>query len=63
MDWMIHVQLTGTLTKIMTQVDPNRYEKYIIYENGLPVVYMRLKRHFMVPSKNIYYFVRTSLGN
>ena len=35
----------------MTQVDPNRYEKYIIYEKGLPVVYMRLKR--MVPSTKL----------
>ena len=43
MDYMIHVQLNGTLSTLLTHVDPNIYEIYIIYENCVPVIYTRLK--------------------
>ena len=41
--YTICVQLTGPLTMLIAQVDPNIYEKYIIYENIIPVIYMVLE--------------------
>ena len=29
---------------LMTQFDLNKYEKYIIYEKDIPVIYIRLKK-------------------
>ena len=60
---MIHVQIKGPLATLLTQFDPNKYEIYIIYKKGITVIYMRLKSHCMVPSRNIYYSGRTSLGH
>ena len=43
MDEMIHLHLTGILATLLTQVDPEKYEKFITYEKGIPVIYLRPK--------------------
>ena len=42
MEEMIFVQISGPPTTILAQFDQNRHEKYIVYEKGIPVIYMRL---------------------
>ena len=37
-------KLTETLVTLMSQVDPNKYEDFIGYKKGIPVIYLRLKR-------------------
>ena len=61
MDDIICVRLTGPVFTLTTQVFPKQYEIYIIYEKVIPVIYLRLKIHFVVLSRKIYYSGRTSL--
>ena len=44
MDEVIHVRLAGPLATLLARVDPESYEKYIAYEKGKPVIYIKLKK-------------------
>jgi hypothetical protein len=43
-DETIHVQLEGPLMKLLTKVDGSVYEKYLMYENGHAVIYVKLAK-------------------
>lgn len=43
-DEIIHMRLTGPLALLLTKVDKNLYEKYVTYEKGKPVIYIRLAK-------------------
>ena len=45
MDELVHMRLDGKMAELLVRVDPSRYEKYVVYENGKPVLYVVLKRH------------------
>jgi hypothetical protein len=42
MDELLHMRLEGPLTMFLTKVNPEKYEKYIVYEKGKPVIYVKL---------------------
>jgi hypothetical protein len=44
MDELVHMRLVGPLVKLLTKVDPELYEKYIEYEKGTPVMYVKLSK-------------------
>lgn len=44
MDELVHMRLDGKMAELLVQVDPDLYEKYIVYENGKPVLYVVLKK-------------------
>ena len=39
-DEVIHVKLEGPLATLLTKVDPEKYTKYIMIENGKEVMYV-----------------------
>lgn len=43
-DEVTHVRLAGPLATLLARVDPETYEKYITYEKGKPVIYVKLKK-------------------
>ena len=61
MDDKIYVQLTGTLSMLLAQVDPNRREKYIVHAKVIPVIYMILKKAIYGNIQVDYYSGRTSI--
>ena len=34
------MKVTGSLAKVLVQLDPNKYEKFMVFENGRPVIYL-----------------------
>ena len=44
MDELVHVRLVGPMALLMAKVDPDKYEQFIHYEHGKPVLYARLKK-------------------
>ena len=44
MDKLVHMRLDGKMAELLVRVDPDLYEKYIVYENGKPVLYVVLKK-------------------
>ena len=44
MDEVLYMKLEGPLAKLLTKVDPKKYEKFVEYEKGKPVMYVRLKK-------------------
>jgi len=44
MDEVLFMKLEGPLAKLLTKVDPKKYEKFVEYEKGKPVMYVRLKK-------------------
>ena len=63
MDKMIWVWLTGHIAKIMEQVEPNKYGKYIVYQKGIPVLYLILKNALYGNLQVNYYSVKISPRN
>jgi hypothetical protein len=43
-DELIHVRLEGPLATLLAKVDPKLYDRYIEYEKGKPVMYVKLKK-------------------
>jgi len=43
-DEIIHVRLRGPLAMLMARLDPTKYERYIQYEKGKPVLYVKLNK-------------------
>lgn len=56
MDEVLYMKLEGPLAKLLTKVDPKKYEKFVEYEKGKPVMYVRLKK---VPSSIIIILARS----
>ena len=54
MDELVHMQLDGKMAELLVRVDPDLYEKYIVYESGKPVLYVVLK-------KALYWTLRAAL--
>ena len=44
MDKLVHMRLDGKMAELFVRVDPSKYEKYVVYENGMPVLYVVLKK-------------------
>ena len=44
MDELVHMRLDGKMAELLVRVDPSLYEKYVVYENGKPVLYVVLKK-------------------
>ena len=44
MDEVLHMRLEGPLAKLLTQVNPEKYEAYLEDENRTPVIYVLLKK-------------------
>jgi hypothetical protein len=44
MDEIIHMKLVGPLAKLLTNVDPELYSRYVKMEKGKPVIYVRLRK-------------------
>ena len=44
MDELVHIRLEGTMTRLLTRLDPKLYNKYIKYESGKPVLYMTMMK-------------------
>ena len=44
MDKMIRVQLARILSTLLVQVNPNKYDKFIAYKKGIPVIHLKLKK-------------------
>jgi hypothetical protein len=42
MDAVVHVRLSGPLAAMLVRVDPKKYKKYVVTENGKSVIYVRL---------------------
>ena len=42
MDELLHIKLEGDMALLLAKVDPDRYNKYIRYVNGKPVIYVML---------------------
>lgn len=43
-DEVIHLRLVGELAKLLTKVDPDVYEQYLVHENGQAVIYVVLNK-------------------
>ncbi|GAX19421.1 hypothetical protein FisN_4Lu403 [Fistulifera solaris] len=44
MDELIHMKLEGPMAELLARVNPGKYRKYIVTENGRPVVYVELAK-------------------
>jgi hypothetical protein len=44
MDEVVHMRLDGKMVELLARADPNLYQKYIVYKNGKPVLYVVLKK-------------------
>jgi len=44
MDEVLYMKLEGPLAKLLTKVDQKKYKKFVEYEKGKPVMYVRLKK-------------------
>jgi hypothetical protein len=44
MDELVHMRLDGRMAELLVRIDPSKYEKYTVYENGKPVIYVILKK-------------------
>jgi hypothetical protein len=44
MDELVHMRLEGKMAELLVQIDPSKYEKYTVYENGKPVIYVILRK-------------------
>lgn len=44
MDELVYMRLDGKMAELLVHVNPDLYEKYIVYENGKPVLYVKLKK-------------------
>ena len=44
MDEIVHMRLEGKMAELLVRIDPSKYEKYTVYENGKPVIYVILKK-------------------
>ena len=42
MDEKVHVRLTGTMVKLLVEIDPDRYGPMVVHERGEQVLYVRL---------------------
>ena len=54
-----HMKLEGKLVHLSSQLEKNMYEKYIMRENGKPVMYFKFKKHYTVPFRQHSYSGRT----
>ena len=43
-DELIHVRFSGPLAHLLTKVDPKLYGRYVAYERGKPVIYLKLRK-------------------
>jgi hypothetical protein len=43
-DELIHVRLEGPMAELLTRVDPEKYRKYVVEENGKQVLYVELQK-------------------
>jgi hypothetical protein len=43
-DEVVHIRLVGPLAELLTKVDPELYTKYLVTENGKPVLYVQLQK-------------------
>jgi hypothetical protein len=44
MDKLVHMRLEGTMAKLLVQLDPKMYQKYVQTINGKSVLYVELKK-------------------
>jgi len=44
MDETVYMKLTGTLAKLLTTVNPEKYSKFMVEENGKPTIYVKLRK-------------------
>jgi len=44
MDELVYMKLEGPLAKLLVRVNPDKYEKFVEYENGKPVIYVKLSK-------------------
>jgi hypothetical protein len=44
MEGTVHMQLEGEMAELIVKLDPKLYRKYVRYERGKPVIYVRLKK-------------------
>jgi hypothetical protein len=44
MDELVHMRLDGKMAELLIRIDPELYQKYVVYENGKPVLYVVLKK-------------------
>jgi len=56
----VHVKVEGSLAELLVKIDPRLYQKYLS-ENGKSVLYVRLNKAFMVPSRQPCCFGEQSL--
>ena len=40
----VTMKLEGLMAQIMSKIDPNKYEKYVVIENGKPVIYAIMEK-------------------
>jgi hypothetical protein len=43
-DELIHLRLEGPMAELLTRVDPEKYRKYVVEENGKQVLYVELQK-------------------
>ena len=41
-DELIHVRLEGPMAELLTRVDPDKYQAYMVEENNKKVIYVEL---------------------
>jgi hypothetical protein len=44
MEGTVHMRLEGEMAELIVKLDPKLYRKYVHYERGKPVIYVRLKK-------------------
>ena len=59
MDETILVKLTRPLSMLLSQVDININEKYIVYEKGIPIIYTIPKNVLYGIIQADFYYIRT----
>lgn len=59
MDEDLFTRLDGPLAQVLAKADPRKYKKFLKTEKGRPVIYVKLKRRYMVRCKRPYCFGRT----
>ena len=53
----VYMKVRGELAKILVEIAPEIYEKYLVYENGVPVLYLEILRalYGMLESSMLFY--------
>ncbi|GAX11354.1 hypothetical protein FisN_22Lu047 [Fistulifera solaris] len=56
MDELVRMRISGEMVRILTNINPSKYEKYVVTERGEPVLYVRLKKALYGTLRAAYLF-------